>query len=110
MSDERAARIGANEALFREVNEHIDGLNTQFGGDEAFSIVCECGNGNCAEQISVSQELYERVRAEGELFLIVPGHERPEAEDVVEEEPGYSVVRKREGLPAEIARSTDPRS
>src|SRR5689334_21077982 len=50
--DERARRIGENEALFRYVNERIEGLNEAFGAiTETMSVVCECGDLSCAEQI-----------------------------------------------------------
>ena len=53
---------------------------------------------------------YERVRADGALFLIRPGHETVDVEDVVEETPAFHVVRKKDGGPAELAREHDPRS
>ena len=109
MNDERAARIGANEALFREVNEQIEAMNERFGGGESFTIVCECGDGDCTERISVPVDVYERIRADAELFLVVPGHEIPAVEEVTEEGDGYRIVRKREGVPEAVAEETDPR-
>ena len=76
MSDERARRVGQNEALYRQVNEHIEDLNDAFGavtGD--FAIVCECGELSCVEQISVRHDLYERTRADPTRFIVKPGHE-----------------------------------
>ena len=43
MSD-RGARVGVNEALFREVNDRIDELQVDLGGARTFEIVCECGD------------------------------------------------------------------
>ena len=43
---DRAERIGLNEALFREVNERVKGINDGFGGRlEEAEFVCECGDG-----------------------------------------------------------------
>jgi hypothetical protein len=54
---------------------------------------------------------YEAVRAEPTRFAIVPGHEQPEIETIVERhDPTYLVVEKREEDAEEIARETDPRS
>ena len=109
--DERTRRIGQNEALYRAVNEKIEGLNEAFGlVAESMAVVCECGKLECAEQIELDIPSYERVRADPELFIVVPGHEIPDVEDVVEQHGTYDVIRKRPGGPAELARGTDPRS
>ena len=108
--DERTRRIGQNEALFREVNERVKDLNETFELvlDER-SIVCECGNETCIEQISISPKDYEAVRADPAQFVVVPGHETPDLEEVVAERNGYAIVRKLAGVPEEIAERLDPR-
>jgi hypothetical protein len=109
--DERARKIGENEALYRAVNERIESLSAAFGPlTDSMTVVCECGDGSCAEQIEVPIADYERIRAEATLFFVRPGHEMPDVEDVVEQNEAYDVVRKHEGGPAELARETDPRS
>jgi hypothetical protein len=108
--DERARRIGANEALYRSVNEKIESLSAAFGTiTESMSVVCECGDASCAEQIEVSVPDYERIRAEPTLFIIRPGHEIPDIEEVIERNDEFHVVRKVKGEAAELARETDPR-
>ena len=43
MIDERERRLGLNEALFREVNERLRGLNEAFGEvTNRMELVCEC--------------------------------------------------------------------
>jgi hypothetical protein len=109
--DERARRIGENEALYRSVNEKIEALSAAFGAiTETMSVICECGNASCAEQIEVSIPDYERIRADPTLFIIRPGHEIPDVEEVVEEHDAFHVVKKVEGDAAELARELDPRS
>jgi hypothetical protein len=108
--DERARKIGENEALYRTVNERIEGLNKAFGTvTETMTVVCECGDASCAAQIALDVSEYERVRADPTMFIIVPGHEIPDVEDAVETHETYAVVRKHPGDPAELARETDPR-
>ena len=108
--DERALRAGMNEALFRAVNERIEDLNESFATvTETFAIVCECADSGCVMQISIARDAYERVRTEATLFLVAPGHERPDIEDVIEEHGNYRVVRKRRGLPQRVAEQTNPR-
>lgn len=109
--DERARRVGQNEALYRSINERIEELNRGFGAfTGTMTIVCECGDASCTEQIEVPVEAYERVRADPTHFVILPGHEIADVEDVVEEADAYHVVAKRPGEPAELAREIDPRS
>lgn len=111
MSDERARRVGLNEAIFRQVNEQIRSLNQEFGTeDSTMTVVCECGNGDCAERLELGVSAYERVRDNSRLYVIVKGHEIPDVERVVEQAEGYDVVQKREGEPSDIARELDPRS
>jgi hypothetical protein len=107
--DERARRIGANEVLFREVNERIEDLNETFGiRPPAMTIVCECGDPQCLERIEVPIERYEGVRADPARFLVAPGHVVEDVEDVVERHDGYEVIEKREGGPAEFAAERAP--
>jgi hypothetical protein len=109
--DERSRRVGRNEAVFREVNEQIESLNRGSGavGDEILHIVCECGDLRCVEQFVVDVDVYERIRAEPTMFLVLPGHERPDVERVVEQAETYHVVKKLEGVPGLVARESDPR-
>lgn len=103
--DERARRIGENEALFREVNERVLDVNAAFGQVSGrFSIVCECGRSDCLVHVDVTPEEYAAVRADGAQFIVVEGHELEDVEDVVARTDRFAVVRKREGGPAELAR------
>ena len=108
---DRDARIGLNEAVFREVNERINDLGEQFGlQDQPLDLVCECGDPTCVERITMSREGYEQLRSDSTYFAVHDGHVQPAVEDVIDRRRGYVVVRKREGAPAEVARETDPRS
>jgi hypothetical protein len=109
--EERARRIGENEALFRAVNEQIEDLQRGMAeiSDDRMHIVCECGELGCAERIVVPVGKYEQVRSDPALFFIVPGHDKPDVEDVVEHAGSFDVVRKRRGDPAAFAEATDPR-
>jgi hypothetical protein len=109
--DERQRRIGQNEALFRKVNERLNDLGdalSAFSG--VLAIVCECGNLNCAEMLSITPHDYEQLRSEPTWFAVAPGHEVAAVETVVTRHDGYDIVEKRAGAPAEVAEETDPRS
>jgi hypothetical protein len=111
MSDERARRVGLNEALFREVNEQILSLGDQFSTDDgAITVICECGNADCTERVELRLSDYERVRADSLLYVVAKGHVFPDVERVVADEDGYEVVEKQAGPAADLSEETDPRS
>jgi hypothetical protein len=103
---DRSERIGMNEALFREVNERIDQLQAQAGGANAFTIVCECGALDCAERFLINGDEYRVLRQDVHRFAVVPGHERPEVERVVERRAAYTVVEKTDPDAAKAAEET----
>jgi hypothetical protein len=109
--NERQRRVGQNEALFRRINEEIDGLNEALGAfTEHLILVCECGKQECIDQIRLTPEEYEALRADPATFGIVPGHEVTDVEAVVSENDRFAVVRKRPGEPRELAAHEDPRA
>lgn len=116
MDAERKDRLARNEAVFREVNERIEKLTLEgerlgrsAAEDAPLGLLCECGNADCSEPLTIARAEYERVRREPTHFLVAPGHVIPEIEEVVATGDGYAVVRKlaEEGA---LARATDPRS
>lgn len=109
--DETRRRKAANEAVFREVNERIEGLQRDFAAthDQLLLIVCECDRIDCTERVSVSLDIYERVRSDATCFFVLPGHEDTSVEDVVDTGGDYLVVRKRPGEPRDLAVESDPR-
>jgi hypothetical protein len=103
--DERARRIGENEALYRSINEKIESLNETFGVvAETMAVICECGKLECSEQIELDIPTYEHVRADATHFVVLPGHELLDVETVIERHETYNIVRKEPGGPAELAR------
>lgn len=108
MEDEAQRRIGANEALFREVNEGI--ARGQWPGEEDAPVGfrCECARTSCNQLVELSMREYERVRGNPRRFLMVAGHELAGAETVVESGARYVVVEKREAA-ARVAERENPR-
>ena len=116
MDAERNERLARNETVFREVNERIEELMREGGPfdlsapkRDLLDVLCECGNPDCTEPVSLTISEYERVRQEPTQFLVAPGHVIPDIEEVVTTGPGYQVVRKLAGEGV-LARTTDPRS
>jgi hypothetical protein len=108
---ERERRLGLNEALFREINERLRDLNETFGPlTNRVELICECANPACAVRISFTVAEYEELRAEPDRFVVAPGHEVSDVEDVVATGESWHIVRKRPGAPAKLAKATDPRA
>lgn len=106
---ERQERVAQNEAASREMNEQIEQAHADSPGDY-FRIICECGNLGCARVIAISISEYQAIRSDARLFAVLPDHVMPDVEDVVRRTDRFTVVRKHEGVPAEIAEQEDPRS
>jgi hypothetical protein len=49
-------------ALLREVNERIRELSGRFGGDEPAPFVCECEDGECLSQVTLTVGEYDAAR------------------------------------------------
>lgn len=106
---EREERLAFNESLFRETNERLAETSAEWGVTTGgLDLLCECADVDCTERISVGPGEYERARSEPTLFLLKPGHERAETEEVLETNDRFVLVRK-QGKAAEVAAETDPR-
>jgi hypothetical protein len=110
MMSEREVRIGRTEALFRDVNERIAESAERFDADEA-DFVCECADQQCVERLAATLDEYEQVRAYGDRFLLVPGHEDPDVERVVARpRRRLAIVKKVNDVVARTVRRLDPRA
>ena len=69
MKDEVHDRLGANEALFREINEGIERGQWPGEEDSPVSFRCECARLGCNELVELTVRKYERALPE------LPGHE-----------------------------------
>jgi hypothetical protein len=91
--DARDTRQAKNEAVFRAVNREIENASDQVG-DRDLEVLCECGRSGCEELIEVTADAYDRIHREADRFIVVPGHESPDIERVVESTERYLVVDK----------------
>ena len=96
----RDQRRAVNEALTREVNERRAAMDRQAESawaetNELFEFVCECGaNSGCEGRIQMTLQEYDAVRRQDDRFPVVPGHESPDIEGIVERNERYVVVDK----------------
>lgn len=105
-NEDRRRRAAAAEINGRQVNEAIErGLSE---ADSAV-FVCECGHLGCSTTVELSVAAYEAVRTNFDRFLVAPGHEIEDVDEVVERHPEHLVVVKRPGTPKRMARASDER-
>jgi hypothetical protein len=100
-TEEHADRRIRNELLFRAVNEKLRALNAAFEGfaDETAVFVCECSRIGCIEQIELAVDVFDRICGRADTYIVRPGHEAPEVEQVVSQEATYLVVERRPADP-----------
>lgn len=90
---DRAERIVANEQRFRAFNEGAEEVRERLE-HETLEIVCECGDADCTERLRVDPGRYAEIRQDEGRFIVLPGHEEPDVEDVLERGDGFLVVGK----------------
>jgi hypothetical protein len=105
-------RIARNETFFREINERVQELERERQDEEdprvQWEFLCECGQATCAEPVRMTRAEYELARSNAVRFVVLPGHEIPEVERVLERTDRFLVVEKVSGE-QDIARTADPR-
>ena len=102
--DERERRLAQNEALFREANERTRraaGYSTEF--------ICECADRDCAALVALSLEEYETVRRDPKQFVVLPGHQIPDIEEIVLIDDDFLTVQK-SGEAGDYVAHLNPRS
>jgi hypothetical protein len=101
-------RLAKNEALFREVNETVQALETSNGNDsDLHEFFCECADLECTIRVKLTHSEYETARVEATRFIVMRGHERLDIERIVLESDRYLLVEKTGGG-ADEARKLDP--
>lgn len=88
------------------MNERIKDVGAEA---EKLLLLCECGDLGCSEVVEMTPAEYEAVRAGGDRFFFVPGHEDVALDRVIDQTAGFVVV-ERFGEGGDVARSLDPRS
>lgn len=102
-------RAASSESTIRDVNEGIE--RGQWPGEEDTPVGfrCECAQLGCNQLIELSVREYEDIRAHPRRFVVVPGHEAPDVERVIEAGPRYVIVEKLDQA-GEVAEQHDPRA
>jgi hypothetical protein len=100
-------RVARNEGLFRLLNDGRELEAQADGDDDQVAFTCECGRLTCHQPLRLTIAEYEAVRTQPRHFAVLPGHEIPETEDIVDRTDRYFVVRKRSET-APIVEASNP--
>ncbi len=103
--EERSAR---NEAIFRVGNERMAEWEERHEDGQPERYLCECADIDCRAKVELTRSQYEYVRSDSRWFVVLPGHETPDAESVIDDHDGWVVVEKNPEL-APIVEATDLR-
>jgi hypothetical protein len=104
----RDRRLAQNEILFRRINERLAGAY----GDPlppVLELVCECSDRECLKVLSIEAAEYEWLRQNPRHFAVLPGHEAPAVEHVVERHERFVVVEKHAETHHQVE-AADPRT
>jgi len=82
------------EQRFREANDAILGVAEELRVNIPVPFLCECGDPRCRQLIRIPWSEFEAVHDHRNRFMVVPGHELLETEDVVVETDRYTIVEK----------------
>ena len=107
----RDERLAQNEVMFRRVNERIvsDLRARRESSAPELEIVCECSDRDCLRVLRIEVAEYEWLRLNPRRFAVLPGHEAPAVEDVVERHDRFVVVEKHAETHGQVD-AADPRS
>jgi len=92
----RLARATQNEQTFQSYNARRAAIEESrvTSNDESVAFVRECDQPRCWRVIKVPLGEYERAVEAPDRFVVVPGHEDPEVEVVVEVRRNFLIVSK----------------
>jgi hypothetical protein len=106
MMSVRLERLARNQVVFREVNESLLELMDASPGTTEF--LCECSSPECTDPVLLTILEYERIRSRSNQFVVIPGHELTEIEEVTWASDSYFLVRRLYG--ARYPEQTGPRT
>ena len=87
-------RLVRNQLVFREVNDRIREVTQRFSLEGPIDFICECSREDCTDAVSLAVDEYDGVRSSATVFVVVPGHETPEVENVVDVTERFMLVEK----------------
>jgi hypothetical protein len=82
------------EQSFRDANRTIMEVAAELELSREVPFLCECCDTGCRDLIRMPWAEFEALHEHGNLFVVKPGHEHLEVEQLVVETAAYNVVEK----------------
>jgi hypothetical protein len=79
--------------LFRSVNERIREL-AGTASDISYDFVCECLDDRCFSMVMLTASEFDSIRDDPDTFVIYPGHEDHDVDEVIGRSDRYTLVRR----------------
>ena len=93
------------QSFFPEINDRVAELS-QDRDVSPPRFVCECSRVDCGATIVLSLEEYAQVRSDPARFIVTPGHEDEEIQDVLERRGACLVVRNVASPTSQLSRAS----
>jgi hypothetical protein len=91
----RDERLALNQANFRYANERLQDIVQDANVDHhVIAFLCECADETCYGRVEITLEEYDDAHMLPNSYVILTGHPRIEAEEIVEEHDLFDVVQK----------------
>jgi hypothetical protein len=87
-------RSRENEERFARANGEIERTASRMELQGPVPFLCECSETRCTEIIHLSLDSYRAAKADGALFMVLPGHIDAKVERIVSEGDGFVLVEK----------------
>jgi hypothetical protein len=94
----RELRVAQNQRLFRSVDDRMLELGGKLDGSslQELEFACECAENTCVEKIRLRALDFGEI--DENQFVVLPGHELLDVEDVIGKHDGYLIVAGRGGV------------
>jgi hypothetical protein len=91
----RDTRREQNQKRFRKANERFhDAVEGDVRESQPLPFLCECADDDCLGNVNVTLSQWEAVAAKPSHYLMKPGHQRSDGEEVVDSVGEYDVALK----------------
>ena len=81
--------------MVREINKRIRDPLCAGPVDRRTLFLCECETDGCVGTVELTLEEFEAIRWRGHVHVVSVGHERPDAERIIEATPRFVLVERR---------------
>jgi hypothetical protein len=90
----RAEEARETENAFRAANSDIAAVARDLNANSLVPFLCECSEPVCRAVVRMPWREYAAIHDHPHRYVVAPGHELLEVEQLVSESPSYNVVEK----------------